>query len=150
MYVFYTHRKLHAHVRVFSMCVDLLNINLLRIFRKVVYDYKCWLEPHLSPNIKFMSVPHQFQIRLHARKACVTSKHFSSSPRWRPELPADPEIPIRPEDFACASVHLPVDESGTYTHIDNNICVAASVTFILDGRLFLGSRAGKMVRIPST
>lgn len=79
----------------------------LTVLLQTVYDYKSWLEPHLSPDIKYMSVPHRFKITRRSKKALLQYKQFSGSPGgWQPQLPAEVQIPILPSDILSESVKL--------------------------------------------
>jgi hypothetical protein len=91
-------------------------INNALFHLKVIYDYKTWLGPVLSSDIKYLSVPHRFKISLVSKKACLQYMHFTGD-YWLPQLPRELSIPILPADFCNVDVALPDDHGKCRIHL---------------------------------
>ena len=77
----------------------------------VVYDYKTWLESHLSTDLKFFNAQHYYKITRKSGKACMQYKLFSSSTvDYLPVLPPTVRLPIYAEPIVNESVKLPDDD----------------------------------------
>ena len=75
----------------------------------VVYDYKTWLESHLSTDLKFFNAQHYYKITRKSGKACMQYKLFSSSTvDYLPVLPPTVRLPIYATENE--SVNFPYDD----------------------------------------